>query len=241
MPNAYDLSGTTAVVTGGLGGIGRAVAHRLDRSGSEVWVVDVGATDDPGDRSLAVDLTSQADVARAFDLIAARSASIDILVNAAGYLGPFGRFDDMPDHERTRVIDVNLGGVLSACSAALPHMRRADRGRIVNMGSLAGKHGLADLAVYSAASAGVITFTKALGRELADTGIRVNCVAPGPIDTTMITRLASSVVDAMIASSPMRRLGTPEEVAELVVWLCSDAASFTTGAVFDISGGRAAY
>jgi 3-oxoacyl-[acyl-carrier protein] reductase len=120
-------------------------------------------------------------------------------------------------------------------------MRKADRGRIVNMGSLAGKDGLANMPVYSAASAGVIAFTKALGRELADTGIRVNCITPGPIATDLILDLGAAVVERVIAMSPMKRLGTVEEVAELVLWLCSDACSFSTGAVFDISGGRAAY
>jgi 2-dehydro-3-deoxy-L-rhamnonate dehydrogenase (NAD+) len=114
-------------------------------------------------------------------------------------------------------------------------------GRIVNLGSLAGKEGLAKLAAYSAASAGVISFTKALGREIADTNIRVNCVAPGPIDTDMIRGLGPDAVDAMINDSPMKRLGTAEEAAHLVAWLCSDASNFNTGAVFDMSGGRARY
>jgi 3-oxoacyl-[acyl-carrier protein] reductase len=123
----------------------------------------------------------------------------------------------------------------------LPHMRRWGGGRIVNMGSLAGKEGLAMLAAYSAASAGVSSFTKALGREVAGTNIRVNCVAPGPIDTDMIRGLGPEAVKGMINDSPMKRLGSAEEVAHMVVWLCSDASDFNTGAVFDMSGGRARY
>ena len=136
-----------------------------------------------------------------------------------------------------RVVAVNLMGMLEASRQALPYLRRADKGRIVNLGSLAGKEGLRNLSVYSAASAGVIAFTKALGRELADTPIRVNCVAPGPIDTDLIRDLGPGTVDAMIAASPMKRLGTVGEAAELILWLCSDACSFSTGAVFDLSGG----
>ena len=138
-------------------------------------------------------------------------------------------------------IGVNLIGMLNVCHSAVPLMRQVGKGRIVNMGSLAGKEGVRNLSVYSAASAGVIAFTKALGRELAETEIRVNCVAPGPIDTDMIRNLGPDVVNGMMAASPMKRLGTVDEVAELVLWLCSDACSFSTGAVFDISGGRGTY
>lgn len=125
--------------------------------------------------------------------------------------------------------------------AILPYMIRAGRGRIINLASLAGKEGLAYLAAYSAASAGVIAFTKALSREVAGSNIFVNCVAPGPIDTDMIRGLGNDAVRQMIADSPMKRLGTAEEVAHLVAWLCSDASRFNTGAVFDMSGGRARY
>jgi NAD(P)-dependent dehydrogenase (short-subunit alcohol dehydrogenase family) len=131
--------------------------------------------------------------------------------------------------------------MMQTAQSILPYMRRWGGGRIVNMGSLAGKEGLANLVAYSAASAGIITFTKALGREVANTNIRVNCVAPGPIDTDMIHGLGAEAVEGMIGDSPMKRLGRPEEVAHLVAWLCSDASHFNTGAVFDMSGGRARY
>jgi NAD(P)-dependent dehydrogenase (short-subunit alcohol dehydrogenase family) len=168
-------------------------------------------------------------------------ARIDVLVNSAGYLGGYAPFEKLSPDEWQRIISVNLVGVLQACRQVLPHMRRAEWGRIVNLGSLAGKHGLPNLPVYSAASAGVIAFTKALALELADSEIRVNTVSPGPIATSLITQLGPQVVDSMIASSPLKRLGTADEVAELAVWLCSDACSFSTGAVFDLSGGRATY
>jgi 3-oxoacyl-[acyl-carrier protein] reductase len=194
-----------------------------------------------GARSLTVDVTDRDEVAAALAEVVAQDARIDILVNSVGHLGNHAPFEQLSPSEWQQIIDVNLVGVLTACHQVLPEMRRAGRGRIVTMGSLAGKHGLANLPVYSAASAGVIAFTKALAQELAETGIRVNCVAPGPIATDLITRLGPEVVSTFIEGSPMKRLGEAEEVAELVVWLCSDACSFSTGAVFDLSGGRATY
>jgi hypothetical protein len=139
---------------------------------------------------------------------------------------------------RAALREVRIDSFREGC---LPLMRAAGKGRVVNMGSLAGKEGLPNLAVYSAASAGVIAFTKALSREVNDTGIRVNCVAPGPIDTRMIRDLGHETVDAMVTASPLSRLGDPVEVAALVLWLCSDASAFNTGGVFDMSGGRARY
>ena len=168
-------------------------------------------------------------------------ASIDILVNNAGYLASAVPFEKMDPVEWRRTIEVNLVGTLNVTRALLPMLRRSSQGRIVNLGSLAGKEGLAGLAVYSAASAGVIAFTKAIARELTDTPIRVNCIACGPIDTDMIHGLGTQVVESMIAKSPLHRLGKPEEVAQLVIWMCSDSCTFSTGAVFDLSGGRAAY
>ena len=189
----------------------------------------------------AVDVTDREQIARAIDILIRRGSRIDILVNNAGYLGKLAVFDEHDISEWRRIIEVNLIGMMQVTQLALPHMRRWGGGRIVNMASLAGKEGLVKLAAYSAASAGVISFTKALGREIANTGIRVNCVAPGPIDTDMIRNLEADVVTGMINDSPMKRLGLPDEVAQMVVWLCSDASQFNTGAVFDMSGGRARY
>jgi 3-oxoacyl-[acyl-carrier protein] reductase len=217
------------------------VVRRLEESNASVWVWDIADSDRDGVTTLVVDVTDPESVAMATATTLGEAGRIDILVNCVGYLGSYLPFDRQPAEERSRIIGTNLIGVLEVCGRIVPRMRAAGSGRIVNVGSLAAKHGLPSLAVYSAASAGVIAFSKALGEELAQTGIRVNSVAPGPIETEMITRLGPEVVDAMIASSPMKRLGTADEVAELIVWLCSDACTFNTGAVFDMSGGRAQY
>jgi 2-dehydro-3-deoxy-L-rhamnonate dehydrogenase (NAD+) len=235
----YDFTEQTAIVTGGARGIGRAIAGQLATSGADVWIWDIEPVDLSGTRSVAVDVTSRDDVARALALIESRD--IDILVNDAGYLGPYRSFEEFEPAEWQRILQVNLLGTFEVTHQVLPLMRRAGKGRIVNMGSLAGKEGLPNLAAYSAASAGIIAFTKALSREVSDTDIRVNCIAPGPIDTRLIRDLGNETVDAMIEASPLKRLGDPMEVAALVVWLCSDASAFNTGAIFDMSGGRARY
>ena len=240
-PVAYDLSGRIAVVTGGAGGIGRAVVRRLEESGANVWVWDLADAGIGGVTSIVVDVTDPDAVARATATTLDHSPRIDILVNCVGYLGSYLPFEQQPPEEWPRILGANLLGVLQVCRRIVPHMRESGSGRIVNVGSLAGKHGLSGLSVYSAASAGVMAFTKALAEELADTDIRVNSVAPGPIETELITRLGPDVVNDMIASSPMHRLGTVDEVAELILWLSSDACTFNTGAVFDMSGGRAKY
>lgn len=169
------------------------------------------------------------------------SACIDVLINNAGYLPSAVPFENVDPDDWPRTIEVNLIGTLNVTRELLPLLRKYSQGRIVNLGSLAGKEGLASLAVYSAARARIIAFTNALARELTNTPIRANCIACGPIDTDMIRGLGTEVVESMIAKSPLHRLGEPEEVTELVAWMCSDAFTFTTGAVFDGSGGRATY
>ena len=231
----------TAVVVGGAGGIGRAVAHRLQSTGARVWIWDLSPIELPGVTTLAVDVTRPDQIEAALTQALTRDGRLDILVNTVGHLGGHVPFWELDAAGARRVVELNLLGVIDVTRQVLPHMRRGGWGRVVLMGSLAGKEGLPNLAVYSAASAGVIAFTKALGKELADTPIRVNCVTPGPIDTEMIRGLGPAVVDQMVSKSPMHRLGSPEEVAELLAWVCSDACSFSTGAVFDISGGRAGY
>jgi 3-oxoacyl-[acyl-carrier protein] reductase len=241
MPVTYDLGGKTAVVTGGAKGIGRAVVDQLLNSGAQVHVWDLNPIELNSVASTKVDVTDRNQIANAIDTIVRHGSRIDVLINDAGYLGKLNAFEEHEPTDWHRIIQVNLVGMMQVTQLVLPHMRRWGGGRIVNMASLAGKEGLAKLAAYSAASAGVISFTKALGREIADTNIRVNCVAPGPIDTDMIRDLGSEAVKNMINDSPMKRLGKVEEVANMIVWLCSDASDFNTGAVFDMSGGRARY
>ncbi len=240
MPNTYELSGRTAVVTGGARGIGRAVAELLMASGAEVRIWDANPAQVAGATSDVVDITDAGSVAAAVARLPGTTGP-DVLVNNAGYLGRAQGFVTHATDDWQRIVAVNLLGTMRVTQAVLPRMLRAGRGRIVNLGSLAGKEGLATIAAYSAASGGVIAFTKALSRELAGQNIFVNCVAPGPIDTDMIRDLGAEVVSAMIADSPMKRLGTASEVAQLVAWLCTDASRFNTGAVFDMSGGRARY
>jgi len=235
----YDFSQQTAIVTGGARGIGRAIATEFVASGAEVWIWDIEPVELAGARSVRVDVSNRHDIAGGLALLDGRG--VDILVNDAGHLGHYRPFERSEPSDWQQILQVNLLGVLEVTHQVLPLMRTAGKGRIVNMGSLAGKEGLPNLVAYSAASAGVIAFTKALSREVNDTGIRVNCVAPGPIDTRMIRNLGNETVDSMIAASPLGRLGDPEEVAAMVIWLCSDASAFNTGAVFDMSGGRARY
>ena len=241
MPLSYDFSGQKAVVTGGARGIGRAIAEHLVRAGAQVWIWDLDPTELDGAHSLKVDVTKADQIARALTNVVGGTPHLDILVNNAGYLGHYQPFEQFDADEWQHIVQVNLLSVFEVTRQILPLMRRVRRGRIVNMGSLAGKEGLPNLAAYSAASAGVIAFTKALSREVCDTDIRVNCIAPGPIDTDLIRRLGTGVVDAMIAASPLQRLGSVDEVAGIVLWLCSSASTFNTGAVFDMSGGRARY
>jgi 2-dehydro-3-deoxy-L-rhamnonate dehydrogenase (NAD+) len=240
MSNTYDLAGKVAIVTGAAKSIGRAVAELLLANGCEVHVWDANRADVPGARSFLVDITRPEDISRALAEFG-NDQRIDILVNCAGYLG---RMTDFKDHVRNdwqRLLDVNLAGTMQVTQAVLPAMLRQRSGRIVNLGSLAGKEGLPGITAYSAASAGIIAFTKALSREIAGQNVFVNCIAPGPIDTDMIRDLGAEAVDRMIRDSPVGRLGRPEEVAHLVAWLCTEASRFNTGAVFDMSGGRARY
>lgn len=241
MTASYDLSGRTAIVTGGAKGIGRAVVNQLAASGAAVQAWDINDANLPNASFAKVDVTDRKQIAAAVSALASQLGGIDIVINNAGYLGKLNMFDAHPEPDWTKIIQVNLIGMMNVAQAVLPQMKRQGRGCIVNLGSLAGKEGLAQLAAYSAASAGIIAFTKALGREVAGAGIRINCIAPGPIDTDMIRDLGAPAVEAMINDSPMKRLGRAEEVAHMVAWLCSDASAFNTGAVFDMSGGRARY
>jgi 3-oxoacyl-[acyl-carrier protein] reductase len=240
MSNTYELADKFAIVTGAAKNIGRAIAELFLANGCDVCIWDANRADVPGARSALVDITRSDDISRALAELG-KEQRIDILVNCAGYLGRTTNFKDHDQKNWRRIIDVNLAGTMQVTQAVLPTMLRQRSGRIVNLASLAGKEGLPGMTAYSAASAGIIAFTKALGREIAGDNVFVNCVAPGPIDTDMIRDLDHEVVDRMIQDSPMGRLGRCEEVAHLVAWLCTEASRFNTGAVFDMSGGRARY
>jgi NAD(P)-dependent dehydrogenase (short-subunit alcohol dehydrogenase family) len=240
MSNTYDLTDKSAIVTGAAKGIGRAIAELLLTNGCDVCIWDANRADVPGARTFLVDVTRSEDISRALVELG-MGQRIDLLVNCAGYLGRTTKFEGHAEKDWRYIVDVNLAGTMRVIQAVLPYMLRQRSGRIVNLGSLAGKEGLPGIAAYSAASAGIIAFTKALSREVIGNNVFVNCVAPGPIDTDMISDLGQEVVDRMIQDSPMGRLGRRDEVAQLVAWLCTEASNFNTGAVFDMSGGRARY
>jgi len=240
MSNSYDLKGKFAIVTGAAKGIGREIVDLFLRNGCRVQIWDVNEAHIPGAESVVVDITKPTQIDSGMAALG-DGQRIDILVNDAGYLGRATDFVSHPPDDWQLIIRVNLLGTMLVTQAVLPIMIRQRAGRIVNFGSLAGNEGLAGIAAYSAASGGVISFTKALSREVAQYDVFANCIAPGPINTDMIRDLGPHVVDQMIKDSPMGRLGLTQEVAELVAWLCTEASRFNTGAVFDMSGGRARY
>jgi len=233
--NQLDLKGRTAIVTGGLIGIGAAIAKRLEASGARVRIWDVGDKSDP------VDVTDLKAIERATAKAMAELGRIDILVNNAGIAGPTMPVVEYPVAEWKRVIDIDLNGPFLCCRAVVPHMVKAKYGRIVNIASIAGKEGNPNAAAYAAAKGGVIAFTKALGKELAQTGVLVNCVTPAAAQTAILEQVTTEFAKFMLSKIPMGRFVKVEEIAALVCWLASDDCSFSTGAVFDISGGRATY
>ena len=241
MAVSYDFTGRTAVVTGASKGIGRRIAERLRDAGAQVWNFDLSPIELHGIGQLRVDVTDAGQIADAVAQLQEETSRLDILVNNAGFTGGSLTVEQLDPADWRRIIEVNLTGVFEVTRQVVPVMRQGGWGRIVNMASLAGKDGSPNLSAYSAAKAGVIAFTKSLGKELADTNIRVNAVAPAAVETDILQQMAPEYVQAMIAKSPMKRLGSVDEVAEMVLWLCSEACSFSTGAVFDVSGGRATY
>ena len=247
--NRIDLDGRQAVVTGGAQGIGLAIAERLLASGAGVTLWDR----DPGELEAAraalgsatggvvVDVTDPESVERAAAETIAAAGSIDILVNNAGIAGPNATTWEYPIDEWRQVIEIDLNGVFYCCRAVVPHMIERGYGRIVNTASIAGKEGNPNASAYSAAKAGVIGLTKSLGKELADRDIAVNCITPAAARTRIFEQITQAHIDYMLSKIPRGRFVLVEELAALVAWLVSEENSFTTGAVFDASGGRATY
>ena len=239
MTVSYDFTGRTAVVTGASKGIGRRIAERLRDAGAQVWNFDLSPIELHGVGQLRVDVTDAGQIADAVAQLQEETSRLDILVNNAGFTGGSLTVEQLDPADWRRIIEVNLTGVFEVTRHVVPVMRQGGWGRIVNIARRKGR--FAESLCLLAAKAGVIAFTKSLGKELADTNIRVNAVAPAAVETDILQQMAPEYVQAMIAKSPMKRLGTVDEVAEMVLWLCSEACSFSTGAVFDVSGGRATY
>ena len=249
--NQIDLNGKNAIVTGGARGIGLAITNRLLASGANVtmWDRDQDALDATAktlnlkDRvhTVAVDIANPDSVRDAGEKTIKHWQRVHILVNNAGIAGVTKKLWEFTPAEWQEVIQVNLFGVFLCCHAIVPHMMANKYGRIVNIASIAGKEGNPNAAHYSASKAGVIALTKSLAKEAATTGVIVNCITPAVIQTDILKQVAQHHIDYMLSRIPMGRFGLKEEAAALVAWLCSDDCSFSTGAVFDLSGGRATY
>ena len=247
----YDFSGQTAVVTGGAQGIGLAIVKRLADAGARVSMWDVDQTgaeaaievlgDSCDVRACQVDVSDAESVAAASAETLEALGRVDILVNNAGIAGRNATVWDYPVDEWREIIGIDLIGVFLCCRALVPSMRERGQGHIVNISSIAGKEGNPNASAYSAAKAGVIALTKSLGKELAESGVVCNCVTPAAVKTAIFDQMAQQHIDYMLSKIPLGRFGTVEEVANLVTWLCSSDCSFSTGGVFDVSGGRATY
>ena len=244
--NNIDLNDKVAVVTGGAQGFGLAIAKRISESGANVviWDKDEEILKQIKLRNsfnLTVDVTSFENVSKAVEITLNQYRKIDILVNNAGIAGPSFKTWEYPNEEWEKIIDLDLTGVFYCCKAVVPIMQKQNYGRIVNISSIAGKEGNPNAMPYSAAKAGVIALTKSLGKELADKNIAVNCVTPAAAKTRIFDQISQEHIDYMLSKIPRNRFVLVEELASLVAWMASEENSFTTGAVFDLSGGRATY
>jgi 2-dehydro-3-deoxy-L-rhamnonate dehydrogenase (NAD+) len=228
MANHYDFEGRVALVTGGASGIGAAAVDRLRTGGADVHVFDLSQGDDVRD-------SAQLNAA------VLRLPRLDVLVCCAGIGGDSLHTEDVSDEEWERVHAINLNGVFYANRAAIPKMKAQGYGRIVNVASIAGKEGNPMAGAYSSSKAAVIGVTKSIGKDLAGSGILVNCIAPAVINTPILGQLSQEHIDFMTSRIPLGRVGEPPEVASLICWLASEEMTFSTGACFDISGGRATY
>ena len=251
--NQLDMKGRHGVITGGATGLGFAIAQRMLASGARVtlWDRDVQGMNKAASQLIAghpgavvncveVDVSQHDSVAQATQTTVALAA-VDALVNCAGITGPNVKVWDYPVDAWREVMDVNLNGLFYCCRELSAHMRGREFGRIVNIASVAGKDGNPNASAYSASKAAVIALTKSLGKELADTGVRVNCVTPAAVKTAIFDQMTPEHIQFMLSKIPMGRFGQPEEIAAMVTWLCTEDCSFSTGAVFDLSGGRSTY
>ena len=248
--NNLDMKGRCAVVTGGASGIGLAIVRRLAQSGANVAIWDMNekamaeaakTVSGVKAHTAKVDVSKIADVEAACRSTLAALGKIDALVNSAGVAGKNALTWEYPVEEWLRVHDINLHGTFYTCRTVAPHMIKNGYGRIVNIASIAGKEGNPNASAYSSSKAAVIGLTKSLGKELAKNGITVNCITPAAVKTPIFEQVSQQHIDYMLAKIPMGRFGLTEEIAAMVAWMCTEDCSFTTGAVFDLSGGRATY
>ena len=247
--NQIELDGKTAIVTGAARGIGQAIAARLIESGARVWLWDIDlaevtqAASELGDgaQPLQVNVTDTKSIENAVQTVTAADKKIDILVNNAGVSGANAPLWEYPDDEWCHVMETNLNSVFYCCKAVVPHMIAGGYGRIVNIASVAGKEGNPNASAYSTSKAGIIALTKSLGKELADHDIAVNCVTPAAARTAIFDQMTQEHIDYMLSKIPRERFVDVDEIAAMVAWLVSAENSFTTAAVFDLSGGRATY
>jgi NAD(P)-dependent dehydrogenase (short-subunit alcohol dehydrogenase family) len=251
--NLLDMKGRHAVITGGATGLGFAIAQRMLASGARVsiWDRDAAGMTKAAEQmrqaqlgavvnTVQVDVTDHASVVQATAQTTAL-AGVDVLINSAGVTGPNVKVWDYPVDAWKQVFDVNVNGLFYCCRELSAHMKARNYGRIVNIASVAGKDGNPNASAYSASKAAVIGLTKSLGKELADTGVRVNCVTPAAVKTAIFDQMTPEHIQFMLSKIPMARFGEPEEVAAMVTWLSTEECSFSTGAVFDLSGGRSTY
>ena len=249
MSVTYDYKDRSAVITGGAKGIGLATAKRFHASGAKVslWDIDESRLNEVKDTFpdnidiQVVDVTNWDSVNAAAENSLKSIGGADILVNSAGIAGPNFKTWEYPVEEWLKVVDIDLNGTFLCCRALVPFMRENKYGRIVNIASIAGKEGNPNAAPYSAAKAGVIGLTKSLGKELADMNITVNCITPAAVRTEIFDQISQEHIAFMLSKIPIGRFGTVDEIANLITWLSSEECSFSTGGVFDISGGRATY